>query len=92
MENKLEIRLGDNKIIAEVNKWSDEAPNEITIYLCNKDNHIIQDICLVRPHYEINHKTYEFETDNNFIDCIVWGDSDSEDYTEKNVIAVYEEE
>ena len=97
MENKLEIKFGDKKIVAEVNDWSDGGPNELTVYLCDKDNCIIQDICLVRPHYEITHydvngKIYEFETNNEFIDCLVWSNSDEEDYTHKFVIGVYEED
>ena len=92
MENKLEIKLGDKKIVAEINDWCDDAPNELTVYLCDKDNCLIQDVCLVRPHYEVNEKTYEFETNNEFIDCLVWSDSDTEDYTHKFVIGVYEED
>ena len=92
MENKLEIKFGDKKIVAEINDWSDGGTNELTVYLCDKDNRIIQDICLVRPHYEVNRKTYEFETNNDFIDCLIWGDSDEEDYTHKFVIGVYEED
>ena len=92
MENKLEIKFGDKKIIAEINDWSDGAPNELTVYLCDKDNRIIQDICLVRPHYGVNRKTCEFETNNEFIDCLVWSDSDEEDYTHKFMIGVYEED
>lgn len=92
MENKLEIKFGDKKIVAEINDWSDGAPNELTVYLCNKDNCIIQDICLVRPHYEVNRKTCEFETNNEFIDCLVWSDSDEEDYTHKFMIGVYDED
>ena len=92
MENKLEIKFGDKKIVAEINDWSDGAPNELTVYLCDKDNRIIQDICLVRPYCEINRKTYEFEINNELIDCFVWSNSDEQDYTHKFVIGVYEED
>ena len=92
MENKLEIKFGDKKIVAEINDWSDGGPNELTVYLCDKDNRIIQDICLVRPYCEVNRKTYEFEINNELIDCLVWSNSDEEDYTHKFVIGVYEED
>jgi hypothetical protein len=34
----------------------------------------------------------EFKQDNDFVDCLVWGESGYEDYTDKFVIGVYEEE
>lgn len=92
MKNKLVIPFGDKKIVAEINDWKDDMPKELVVYLCDKDDHIIQDICLVRPHYDYIRSKGEFETDNNFVDCLVWGDSDDEDYTNKYVIGVYEEE
>lgn len=51
-----------------------------------------QDICLVRPHYEYKKSLGDFEIDNDFVDCIVWGNSDYEDYTNKHIIAVNKEE
>ena len=90
--NRLVIEFGKHKIVAEIINWKDEAPNEIVVYLCDQENRIIQDICLVRPHYDIDRNTCELKTDNDFVDCIVWGKSDNEDYIEKNVISVYEDE
>lgn len=93
MENKLVVQLGENQIVAEIDDRSaPEIPPEIVIYLQDKEGNIIQDICLVRPHYEYNRKAEEFETSNDFVDCLVWGDSWDEDYTDKHVIGVYEEE
>lgn len=93
MEKKLVIQLGENKIVAEINDGNvPEIPPELCIYLCDKNGMIAQDICLVRPHYEYNHENGETETDNDCVDCIVWGEAGSEDYTDKHVIAVYEEE
>jgi hypothetical protein len=91
--NKLIIKFGENEIVAEIYDMNGpEIPPELTVYLRNKNGVILQDICLVRPHYEINRKTMEFKTDNDFVDCLVWGESGYEDYTEKHVIAVYDEE
>ena len=92
MDKKLIIPFGDYEIIAEVSDVSPEVPNELWVHLENKNNLISQDICLVRPHYDYIRNNGEFETDNDFVDCLVWGDSDSEDYTEKHVIGVYKEE
>lgn len=92
MEKKLIIQLGDKKIVAEIyNNNGPEIPPELCVYLEDEDGAIIQDICLVRPHYDYIKKSSEFETDNNFVDCLVWGDSDDEDYTNKFVIGVHEE-
>ena len=91
--NKLIIKLGENEIVAEVYDMNGpEFPPELCVYIRNKDGVILQDICLARPHHGLNNKTKEFETNNNFIDCLVWGESGYEDYTDKHVIAVYDEE
>ena len=92
MKNKLVIPFGNYKIVAEIDDQNGpEIPPEMIVCICDKNNVIIQDVCLVRPHYEINRKTMEFEVNNDFVDCLVWADSDDEDYTDKHVIAVYEE-
>ena len=91
--NKLIIKFGENEIVAEIlDKCGPEFPAELAVYLRDKNGVIFQDICLARPHFEFNGKTQEFETDNDFVDCLVWGESGYEDYTEKHVIAVYDEE
>ena len=91
MKNRLTIRLGNKKIVAEIyDNNGPEIPPELCVFLEEEDGTIIQDICLVRPHYDINNKTKEFETNNDFVDCLVWGDSDEEDYTDKFVIGIHE--
>ena len=62
------------------------------VYLRNKDGVILQDICLVRPYCEFNLKEHEFKRNNDFVTCLVWGESGYEDYTDKHVIAVFKEE
>lgn len=91
MENKIRINLSEDlELVAELCDYDGNHP-EIIVYV-EKDGMVHQDICLVRPHEQINTKTMEFETRNDFVDCIVWGESGDENYTDKHVIAVYEEE
>ena len=91
MKRKLEIPLGANKIIAEIYDMDcPEFPPEITVHLEDNNGVVIQDICLVRPHYVIDTETCETEINNNFIQCIVWGEPENEDYTDKHIIGVHE--
>ena len=91
MENKLVINFGKNKICAEIYPTGLVAtPYELCVYLCNEKDELFQDICVVRPHYHYNSNKAEFETDNSLVDCLVWGESGDEDYTNKHVIGVYE--
>ena len=89
MENKLTINLGENKIIAEIYPTGlAETPYELCVYLGNEKCEIFQDICVVRPHYRYDANNGKFVTDNNLVDCLVWGESGNEDYTNKHVIGV----
>lgn len=60
---------------------------ELSVFLKDTDDFMSQDICCVRPHR--NERTGE--VDNRSIDCIVWGDSGDEDYTDKTEIDIYKE-
>lgn len=92
-KNKLTIPFGNHKIVAEIDdRNTPEIPPELIIYLCDENDVIIQDICVIRPHYEYKQKLQEFITDNDFIDCLVYGDSDYEDYTNKFVIGIHKDE
>ena len=92
MEKKLTIKLGEYQIVAEIYDGdTTEIPPELTVYLRDKDGVIVQDVCLVRPHYRYDERKGEFITYDDLIDCLVWGDSDDEDYTHKHVIGVYKE-
>jgi len=93
MENKLIIPFGSYQIVAEIDDRNQpEIPPEMIICIRDKDGRIIQDVCLVRPHYEVKHGTMEFATYDDVLDCLVWADSDDEDYTHKHIIGVYKEE
>ena len=79
---KLSIPFGDYKIVAEINNTNlPYIPLELCVYICDKDNNFVQDICMVKQ----NNK-------HNSVDCLVWTDSDDENYTHKHTIGVYEEE
>ena len=91
MEKRIEIPLGDNKIVAEIYDMdSPEFPPEITIHLEDKDGMIIQDICLVRPHYTTDRETFRHKIDNGAVQCVVWSEPEIEDYTHKYIIGVHE--
>lgn len=92
MEKKLIIQIGNKKIVAEIyDTCVPTIPPELCVYIQDEDGCISQDICLVRPHYEINQQTKEFETNNELIDCLIWSDCDYEDYTNKFMIGIHEE-
>lgn len=84
MENRIVIKLDCGKeIVAELCDYDGNHPE---IVVCIQDNGIaIQDICIVRPHEEDDIR-------NGDIDCLVWGDEYSEDYTDKFIISQYVEE
>lgn len=93
MKNRLVIQLGNKKIVAEIyDNNGPEIPPELCVFLEEEDGTTIQDICLVRPHYNYNRRTDKFKIDNDFVDCIVWGASDDEDYTDKFVVGIHEQE
>ena len=92
MANKIEIKIGNKKIIAEVNDWSDELPAELCVYLADENDRIVQDICCVRERYHFDKNTGRFKINSNFIDCLVWGDSDDDDYSNEFCIGVREYE
>jgi len=88
---RIEIPFGENKIVAEIYDMDcPEFPPEITIHLQDKDGVILQDICLVRPHYSFEKTDESPKIHNDLIDCLVWGDENNEDYTKKYVIGVNE--
>lgn len=90
MENKIVVPIGDGKtIVAAYLNWHDEFPNELAVYICDKNDVVLQDICLVRQHYE--HDNGKIKIDDR-IDCMVWADCGDEDYTHKLVIDQWKDE
>ena len=91
MENKLVIKFGNNQIIAEVSSLNGpEIPPELYVSIKNAHG-IEQNLCVIRPYYEWN-EDGDSEISDDRVDCLVWGDPEFEDYTDKHVIGVYKEE
>lgn len=89
MKNELRIPLANgNEIVAAIS--CDPNYPDIAIGICDGDCWV-QDICIVRPH-----KDWSLDEDlvrsSSDVDCIVFADELSEDYTHKFVIKQYEEE
>ena len=84
--NKLSIDFGFT--ILTVEKSAESSPlQEIHIYLEDKKTGLIhQDIALVRQSVREN----SLEKISNSIDCLVWADSENEDYTNKFIIKYWE--
>lgn len=92
-KKKIEVPLGEYKIIAEVNDMNlPEIPEEICIYVTDKDGVFVQDLCVVSEHYEYHPEDGAFKHDSGRIDCHVWSDANSEDYTNKFIIPIREDE
>ena len=83
--NKMSIDIGFAELVVE--KAADDSPfREFYIYLRDKESGLIhQDIALVRQ--AMNENTGQEISDA--VDCIVWSDCDTEDYTHKFVIDLY---
>ena len=92
MQNKIEIEIGNKKLVAFIQDWEDELPKEVYISIVDNNGIFLQDICMVREHYSYNEDDDCFEIDSDRVDCRVWSDVDNEDYTYKFVIDVYKEE
>ena len=88
--NKIIMQHGNLRIAAEVYHDGGYTPAEMCVYLCDENGNPTQDICMVHPAH--HYKKGKWVTDENFVDCLVWGDSESEDYTHKHTIGVYKEE
>lgn len=85
--NKIRIQLDDNKyLVAEIYPFSEYK--EITLYLSDSDNVVIQDLAMVR-------EKYTYDGDLNVLreigkyEVLVWANEYSEDYTDRFVINEY---
>lgn len=68
-------------LVAETYRSGNEE--EIVVYLKEKSTGLIhQDICLVRPS----------DTTKETLECLVWGDDEQEDYTDKFQIKIWDGE
>lgn len=92
MAKQLVIPCGDYNIVADIDAVNlPEIPAELRVYLTDKNNMIIQDICLVRQQFEYGDFGQPFVPINNAVSCLVWSDENNEDFTHDFGINVYEE-
>lgn len=84
MENKIVLKLNNGvELVAELYNYDGNHP-EIAIFI--QENGIAaQDICLVRPSEDVSKSS-------GTVECLVWGDGCSEDYTDKFIIEKYSTE
>lgn len=82
---EIKIKLENGKeLVAQLCDYDGVHPE---IVICIQEKGIaVQDICIVRPHEE------DCERRGTDIDCLVWGDEFSEDYTDKFIIPQYIDE
>ena len=93
MEKKLVIEFGNNKIVAEIDDNNlPEIPPELRVWVEDNNGNFIQDICLVREHYSYNRNDYTFDWNCESIDCLVWGNPNTEDFSDDFTIGVREED
>ena len=84
MENKIVLQLNNGtELVAELYNYDGNHP-EITIFI-QENGVAAQDICLVRPCEDASKAS-------GTIECLVWGNEYSEDYTDKFVITQYKED
>jgi len=77
LNDKLTIYLDNgNKLVAELYNHAG-IEKEISVHIENASGVCIQDICTVKAVEEI--------------ECLVWGDENSEDYTDEFYIPLYKE-
>lgn len=93
MAKKLEILFGEYKIVADINDANlPIIPAGLCVYICDKENNFIQDVCIVRQSYRFGGINEAFESDNNSVDCFVWSDPNNEYFTHDFTMGVREEE
>lgn len=84
MKNRITIKLDSGtELVAELYNYDGNHP-EIAIFI-QEGGIAAQDICLVRPSEDTSKAS-------GTVECLVWSDECSEDYTDKFVITKYEKE
>ena len=86
--NKIVIPLDNGyKLIAEEN--TGEFDKEFYIGIETESGVYIQDLVIVRPTYSFKDETVKFDSDK--FELLVFGDNKTEDYTEKFVVPLVED-
>ena len=81
MENKIVLKLNNGvELVAVLDNYDGNHP-EIEIFI-QEDGIVTQDICCVRPSEDVSKSS-------GTVECLVWGEECSEDYTDKFIIEKY---
>ena len=87
--NKITIPLSNGyRLIAEQNTDS-EFDKEIFVGIETETGSYHQDLCIVRPTYTFENENVVFGSD--LFEMLIFGDANSEDYTHKFTVPLYEE-
>lgn len=87
-EKKIEIKLGEFDLVAEIDdRNAPEYPPELCVFLVGKNGASYQDICVVRP--DMSGREFAQGETPERMDCLVWGSEHDECYTETFNIPVY---
>ena len=91
MTKQMIVPIGnEQKVVVEVFDLYDGIPPEAYIYI--QTSHGDYDICMVRPHYEYDSTSSTPIIHDNKFDCMVWANPNVDDYTDKFVIKLPDEE
>lgn len=91
-EERIETLLGNGYKIVVERSHDPEFPTEVYVGI-EKDGMWIQDLVIVRNAYKvINDKTAKVESNPEAVEMLIYGDSNTEDYTEKVTVGIYKED
>lgn len=91
MSNRLEIPIGDKKIVARIFEPEIE-PNELEVFIEDQNGHYLQLVCIVRQNFytQIDDQIECFMDDSR-VQCLIWEDGDDEDFTQKLYVNLVDE-
>lgn len=91
MSNRLEIPIGDKKIVARIFEPEIE-PNELEVFIEDQNGHYLQLVCIVRQNFytQIDDQI-ECLMDDSRVQCLIWEDGDDEDFTQKLYVNLVDE-
>ena len=91
-EERIETLLGNGYKIVVERSHDPNFPTEVYVGI-EKDGMWIQDLVIVRNAYKvINDKTAKVEPNPEAVEMLIYGDTYSEDYTDKVVVDIYKDE
>lgn len=91
MSNRLEIPIGDKKIVARIFEPEIE-PNELEVFIEDQNGRYLQTICVIRQDFftRIDDQIECFMNDSR-VQCLVWEEDNDEDYTQKLYVNLVDE-